>query len=524
MTATEPADPAAGEGREADAVDGSTRPVTALRPRLEFSLQAPRTPVAPGGHASVRLRIRNIDDLPARYRLTLDGIPAAWALFNPLTEQVSPNATCSQVILLHPERHPDFPPGAYTLYLRVEPQRAPQAAREQEFTLQLLPGSGFGMALAQDGDALQLLLHNHGNAPLPLQLGALAPAQAIAPVLPSEPLTLAAGEQRSIPLRPRAGNRPLFGRRRTLEFTVEANSLDEAGFMVALPARLAVVPRLDWRIVPLALALLLALILTLFATQPVTPVILDFHANDTVLARGETLELGWQVSDATSLQLSLDGQPLDLPADAQLTGHSLDTLALAGEVTLLLEARNGELSASQSLTVTIQEPLKVDAFSATPATLLRHVVQTLALRWEVPGAQQVRIDGLAQATNHQVEVDSSSDGVEGLPVLVDGPLTLTLIAADGYGTVLEQTLTIPARAATCTVTQATLPLRADPQADAASLVQLEPERSVEVDGRDPSGAWLHLQVDEVSGWGLLGGLSCADFAPEDLRILRPGLG
>ena len=450
-------------------------------------MQAPRNPVAPGGHASVRLHIRNIDDLPARYRLTLDGIPAGWALFNPLTEQVAPDATCSQVILLHPERHPDFPPGAYTLYLRVEPQRAPQAAREQEFTLQLLPGSGFGMALAQDGDALQLLLHNHGNAPLPLQLGALAPAQAIAPALPPEPLTL-------------------------------------AGFMVALPARLAVVPRLDWRIVPLALALLLALILTLFATQPVTPVILDFHASDTVLARGETLELGWQVSDAASLQLSLDGQPLDLPADAQLTGHSLDTLALAGEVTLQLDARNGELSASQSLTVTIQEPLKVDSFSATPATLLRHVVQTLALRWEVPGAQQVRIDGLAQATNHQVEVDSSSDGVEGLPVLVDGPLTLTLIAADGYGTVLEQTLTIPARAATCTVTQATLPMRADPQADAASLAQLEPERSVEVDGRDPSGAWLHLQVDEVSGWGLLGGLSCADFAPEDLRILRPGLG
>ena len=524
MTATEPDDPAAGERREADAIDGSTRPVAALRPRLEFSLQVPGEPIAPGGHASVRLRIRNIDDMPSRYRLTLDGFPAGWALFNPLTEQVTPGATCSQVILLHPERHPDFPPGPHTLYLRVEPQRAPQAAREQEFTLQLLPGSGFGMALAQDGDALQLLLQNHGNAPLPIQLGALAQAQAVAPALPSEPLTLAAGEQRSIPLRLRTGNRPLFGRRRTLEFTVEANSLDEAGFMVALPARLAIVPWLDWRIVPLAFALLLALILALFATQPVSPVILDFHASNPVLARGETLELDWQVNDATSLQLSLDGQQLELPADAPLTGHSLDTTALAGEVTLQLEARNGELSASKSLTVTVHEPLRIDSFSATPETLLRHVVQTLALRWEVSGAQQVRIDGLAQATNHQVEVDSSSDGVEGLPVLVDGHLTLTLIAADGYGTVLEQTLTIPARAATCTVTQTALPLRADPQADAASLAQPEPERNVEVDGRDPSGAWLHLQVDEISGWGLLEGLSCADFTPEDLRILRPGLG
>ena len=524
MTATEPDDPAAGERREAGSVDGSTRPVAVLRPRLELSLQAPREPVAPGGHASVRLRIRNIDDMPSRYRLTLDGFPAGWALFNPLTEQVAPDATCSQIILLHPERHPGFPPGPHTLYLRVEPQLAPQAAREQEFTLQLLPGSGFGMALAQDGDALQLLLQNHGNAPLPLQLGALAPAQAVAPALPSEPLTLAAGEQRSIPLRLRTGNRPLFGRRRTLEFTVEANSLDEAGFMVALPARLAIVPRLDWRVIPLALALLLALILALLATQPVTPVILDFHASNTVLARGDTLELGWQVQDAASLQLGLNGQLLDLPPDAQLTGHSLDTIALAGEVTLQLHVRNGELSASQSLTVTIHEPLRVDSFSATPETLLRHVVQTLALRWEVSGAQQVRIDGLAQATSHQVEVDSNSDGVEGLPVLVAGPLTLTLIAADGYGTVLEQTLTIPARAATCTVTQASLPLRVDPQADAASLAQLESDLGVEVDGRDPSGAWLQLQVDEISGWSLLEGLSCADFAAEDLRILRPGLG
>lgn len=522
MNATDSDDPAASEGREADVADGSTRPVAALRPHFELSLQSPRAAVAPGGRASLHLRIRNVDDSTARYQLSLDGIPASWVLLDPLTAPVAPGASTTQTVLLHPARHPGFPPGPHLLCLRVEPQYAPQAALEQEFTLQLLPGSGFGMALAQEGNDLQLLLQNQGNAPLSLQLGVLAPTGAAAPTLSPEPITLAAGEQRSIPLRLRAVHRPLLGRSRTLEFTIEAHALDEAGFVVALPAQLLVVPRLNQRVISLALALLLAL--ALFVLRPVTPVILEFYADPPQLLRGDSLELGWQVRDAAALQLSLDGQALARQPEPQQSGYRLETDALAGEVTLQLEARNGDRRASQSLTVLIREPLQVQAFSASPPQLLRHVVQTLTLRWEVPGAQQVRIEGLTQVISGPIEAGSARDGLEGLPVLVAEELTLTLTAMDDAGNVLQRTLTIPAIAATCSVAQAALPLRAEPQADAASLLLLESDSPVEVDGRDPGGDWLQLQAQGVTGWALREGLVCADFEPQDLRILQPGVG
>jgi len=317
---------------------------------------------------------------------------------------------------------------------------------------------------------------------------------------------------------------PLLGRRRTREFTVEVRSLDAAGFTAALPARLTATPRLDWRVIPLALALAVALLPALLAARPVTPVILDFHAGSSALARGVTLELGWQVQDATALQLSLNGEPLEPPPDARQTRLSLDTAELAGEITLLLEARNGDRRVSQSVTVTIHEPLQVEAFSATPATLLRHVLQTLTLRWEVPGAQQVRIDGLAPATNREIAAGGARDGLAALPVLVDGALSLTLTAVDSYGNVLQQALTIPARPATCTVMSTTLGLRTAPRAAAPVLTQPAFGAGVEVDGRDPSGAWLRARTEGVSGWGRREGLRCTGFAPQDLRVLLPGRG
>ena len=507
-------EPAAGEHDAA----GSTRPVAALRPRFQLSLQPPRAPVAPHGLAEVRLRINNDADGPTRYRLRLDGLPAAWVDFDPLTKEVAPGADCTIDLLLRPGLDPAYPPGRVTLRLNVAPEDAPQLAREQTITVELLPGRGFGMA--QDGD--DLVLHNHGNVPLRLQLAIRAPAPATAPTLPPGPLTLAAGEQRRIPLR--VARRPLALRRRARGFTIEARSLDTAGFTIALPAGSSAATRPGRRVLLLTLALAAAILAALFATRPVTPTILAFQTGRTLLPRGEPLVLSWQVRDAAALELSLNGEPLNLQLDARQTGYRLDTRALADEITLQLEARNGGQRAVRSLVVIIHEPLRVASFRASPERLLRHVVQELALRWEVPGAQQVRIEGLAPASNREVGAGSAVDGLEDLPVLVDDALTLTLVAVDNYGNVLRQALTIPADPATCRVSSEPLTLHDDPQADAAEVTQLATGRSVAISGRDPSGAWLRTEVEGVSVWGRREGLRCAGFAPADLRILRPGRG
>lgn len=521
VTDSDAGDTIAGASQDADAGDGSTRPVAALRPLFELALEPPARPVAPGGRSSVRLVIRNDGDAPARYLLSLEGIPESWSRYDSLTAMIAPGASTLHYILLHPGRHPDYPPGEHHLVLRVEPTHAPQAAREQEFTLKLLPGSGFGMALEQDENRLQLLLHNHGNTALPLQLGALAPADVRAPALPAGPLTLAAGELRSLPLRLPAGARPLLGGRRTLEFTIEAHSLNEAGFVLALPARLQVDPHLDWRLIPLLLVLLAALALALLRSPVVTPAILDFRSNSRLLPQGEALVLDWQVQDASTLQLEVNGQWLDLPTLAPPGGYRLETLNLEGELALQLLAGNGERSVSRRLAVTVFEPLQVLDFSATPPNLLRHVAQTLSLRWDVPGAQQLRIDGPEPLARQGLD---ASGALEDLSLQAADDLTLTLVATDIYGNLLERPLVLPAFTPTCTVKNEPLFLYGQPLPDAQSLGQLEAGSQVQVDGRDPDGLWLHLLTDGSGAWAGLEGLECVDFAPEDLRVLEPGRG
>ncbi|MCE2488855.1 MAG: hypothetical protein J4G17_02650 [Anaerolineae bacterium] len=514
-------DTTAGISQDADAGQGPTRPVAALRQLFELALEPPAQAIAPGGRSSVRLVIRNDGDAPARYRLSLDGIPESWARYDSLTATIAPGASTLLYILLHPGRHPQFPPGEHNLVLRVEPTHAPQAAREQEFVLQLLPGSGFGMALDQEGNQLQLLLHNHGNTPLPIQLGALAPADIHAPRLPAGPLTLAAGEQRSLPLRLRAGARPLLGGSRTIEFTIEANSLDEAGFVLALPARLRVSPRLDWRIIPLLLLLLALTVLALVQRQPLVPSILDFNSNNRLLPRGEALVLEYQVQDAATLQLEVNGQLRDLPPEMPTGGYRIETLNLDGDIALLLLAGNGDHSVSQPLVVTVFEPMQVLDFSAAPATLLRHVEQTLSLRWDVRGARQLRIEGPQQLARSDL---AASGALESLSLQTGDALALKLVATDAYGNLLEHRLIVPAFTPTCTVKSDTLDLYGEPQADAQPLAQLEAGSQVAVDGRDPDGLWLHLPTAESGAWVQVDGLDCQGFAPADLRVLEPGRG
>ena len=511
----------AGDSQQAEAGDGATRPVAALRPLFHVDLQPPPRPVAPGGRSTVRLAIRNAGDVPARYRLSLEGIPQHWAIFEQVTPSIAPGAGSEQLILLRPDRHPDFPPGELALILRVEPIHAPQAARELEFPLHLLPGSGFGMALAQIDHSVQLLLHNHGNAPLPLQLGALGPADAAAPKLPAGPLTLAAGEQRSLPLRLGAGSRPLLGRRRVLEFTIEAHSLDDAGFVLALPVRLPVFPLLDWRLLLALLILPGVLLLALYRSLVVTPVIVDFSSNSSSLARGESLELTWQVRDALLLQLGVDGALIDLPADGDRGGYSLDTGDRRGDLALELLAHHGDRVVSRALTVNIHEPFFIEAFVATPPILMRHVRQTLTLDWRVTGAQQLRIDGLPDPGGELAGPGDGSGTLARIVLPVDDALTLTLVAMDGQGAVLERLLTLPALPATCRISDSSLTLYTEPKTDAQALARLEFGGLVEVDGRDADAAWLRLRTDALAAWGQRAGLNCPDFAPEDLRLLQP---
>ena len=168
--------------------------------------------------------------------------------------------------------------------------------------------------------------------------------------------------------------------------------------------------------------------------------------------------------------------------------------------------------------------MQVNAFSAQPPTLLRHVVQPLTLRWDVTGARELRLEGPQPFAGQDLNAIGASGVLEGLALPLAEALTLSLIAVDAGGNVLEETLTLPATAPTCAVLGSSLILRSEPQSDAPSSGQLEGGDSVAVDGRDSTGAWLHLPGEAPDAWAMLDGLDCPDFAPEDLRLLEVGRG
>jgi hypothetical protein len=318
----------------------------------------------------------------------------------------------------------------------------------------------------------------------------------------------------------------MFGKARSYNFDLIAQSQDHARYMVAVSGKLLARPMLPgW--VPLlllgilgfvALVVIVALVLIL-RTPPPQPQFSAFEVNKTTLARGEVLEINWQAVDVENYRVSVNGTPV--AAETDMNQYNVPTDDLSGEVTVLVEGFSRDQSDSRSTTVTIYEPMHVERFTVNPPQLVRYAVQGLNIEWNVPGARTTRVTGIEEFTTVSVESGGPSGNFTDIPGIPRDPIVMTLIAEDEYGNVLESSLTINVISPECTPIGEPVTIYAGPD-PAHQVVGTVPSGvQVIVDARDPSGDWVRVigLTGGISGWVEVSEMVCANtFNVRDLQI------
>lgn len=122
--------------------------------------------------------------------------------------------------------------------------------------------------------------------------------------------------------------------------------------------------------------------------SPPAPRITTFTVTPPQARLGQTVKVEWQVQNASNVQLS--------PFGAVPPSGSRE-FVVRRDTPLLLSARKGDTPSPQDvtskLTVSLRPPL-IQSFSVTPASAVKG--QTVTLRWQVSGANRVRLAPLGE--------------------------------------------------------------------------------------------------------------------------------
>jgi pSer/pThr/pTyr-binding forkhead associated (FHA) protein len=554
------------------AVEEETQRVEVSLPEFNIHVQGPEQGVAPGAHISAQLVITNTSDDIMRYNVEVDGLPAEWVRLDRPTPRVSAQNSAEVLINIKPTRRYDSKPGLYPVSVRVYPQENPEMKLQAEITLQVLPFSGFGMALQNQRlkgkERFRLHLHNQGSSNLPLTVSAtgvdVPPVAVLAGAKPiggkssanlsareharlmtqgarktsdtldfninSAQVTLAPGARQMVQLEARPKRTSMFGAPREHVFDVSVRSGDPSGFLAIQRAYYTETPPLPhWTLYVIAagvLAMMLLIVgglLLVLRQPPPEPVIASMiiQNGSAQIPRGETLSISWQATDVANLSISLNGTPVSSVTDPELNSINLSTENLSGQVVVSLLGTNGDRQASASQTINIYQPMQPEFFAAEPAQMVRYVVQPLVLRWNVPGAVSIRLSGLESFSTTQLQPSFGAEGtisdIVGIP---QNPFSITLIAEDEIGNTLEQSVTIDVVNPECIPAGESVSLRAGPDVAHQVVGTLNPGARVVVDAQDAGRRWLRVQLSGgAAGWGQRTEFACApNFNVDNLQI------
>jgi hypothetical protein len=511
----------------------ATQRIELEAPAYRIDLKGPDQAVSPGAHISAELAITNTSREPERYVVDVTGLPRDWVRIDRHTLEIAPEKSETVVISFKPARRSESTPGDYQAFVTVRPNRDGAAMLNADFVLSVLPYGGFGMALEpleleQDG-RFRLHLHNQGSQPLPLSLEVRNTDDALDAALPTPQVVLSPGQRLLVNGSIIPKRKKLFGDAEQLPFDVVVTSRDAAGFTAAQRGYATVKPALP-RWAPLAIlsgvaTLIVALIAVLFILgnpPPLPPPVLtSFTLSSTAPEQGEPLTVSWQAEHAERLVLTLNGTTIFQSTDDEsANSFIIDTSELSGPIQIGLTLENESGVAGDTQVIDVSTPLRVELFSANPAELVRNVVQTLTVQWNVPGATQTRLTGLETFTTSQIQpsygAEASVSDLVGIPTT---PLTLMLYAEDAEGNTTEELLTLELVDPLCAPSGEAVTLRAEPR-DTAQVIGTVPSGStVVVDAQDETRQWLRVLLPgDLQGWGARSGFRCADnFRVENLR-------
>ena len=501
-------------------------------PAYKIDLKGPSQAVSPGAHISAELAITNTGSDKERYVIDVTGLPRDWVRIDRQIVEIVPGKTETVVINFKPTRRSESAPGNYQAFVTVRPNRDGAPMLNADFVLSVLPYGGFGMALeptelGSDG-RFRLHLHNQGSNGLPLHIAVRDSDGLLDAALPTPQVLLSPGQRLMIQGAVTPRQRKLFGEPVQLPFDVVVTSRDAARFTAAQRAYTSVRPPLP-RWAPVAIlgsvaALIIALlaIILLVNNRPaMPPAITSFTLSSSGPVQGEPLTVQWEAENAERVVLTLNGTTIFQDEGDEITdSFIIDTTELSGPISIGLTVENAGGTDGETQVVDVVRPLRIEQFAVTPSELVRNVVQTLTIQWNVPGATQTRLIGLEAFTTAQIQPSYGADGsigdIVGIP---NTPLTLTLHAEDAQGRAAEQTILVEIVDPFCAPSSEAVTLYAEPRADSQVIGTVPNGSTVIVDAQDETSQWLRVVLaGGLQGWGPRNAFRCADnFRVENLR-------
>lgn len=513
-----------------EAVDETTQRIELQLPAFRIDVINPDIPVSPGAHTTAEIAITNTSEEQCSYIVTTSGMPAEWVRIDRPRLTINPGEMSQVLINFRPMRSPESKPGDYTVTVRVAQRDDADAHLDAQFVVRILAYGGFGMALdarrVSTSERFRLHLHNQGNAVLPLSISGRDAGDKLRFNILVPQVALAPGQRMTVQGEVKPKNPVLFGKPRQHPFDVMVRSNDAARFLVAERGQFVERPALPaWTpfvLVGILGALLIAVVIAgfvLLGRPTPDPRILSFAISSTQVARGEIVNLSWTAQNVSDLSLAVDGTPVLSNADGLSSGVPLNTENLTGSVVLSLTGSNGGEQAVATQTLYVYEPLGEGFFTTTPTQLVRYVVQTLDISWDIPGAVRTRLSGLEAFSNAPVEPSygpqANLTGISGIP---SQPFTLSLTAEDEVGQTRQQTLNIEVVNPECAASRSEVTLHAGPDARHQVVGTVPQGVAVVVDAQDGSGRWLRVQLPGgQSGWGERRQFTCSSlFNPDNL--------
>lgn len=507
-----------------------TQKIVAPEAPFELSVQPPPIAIPPGAHASIDLTITNTSSEKGFYIVDVEGVPRAWVRVDRPRLMLDPEESGQVVLNIKPARRSDTAPGEYPVTIAIREENHPQSGGQVTTHLQILPYSGFGVALERhnmrQGERFRLHVHNQGSAPLPLALSTSEKTPDVQIQWLSAPqVTLAPGQRLVLQGVLRPTKNKLLGQAEIRPFDIVLRSQDPSQFMAVVRGKMQQQPLMPaW--VPAAAgaaliaAVVLAVVLFRALTAPVPNVAL-MEVAATRVPRGETVDITYAVTDVAELSLLVDETPIaELDPNANSTRLGTNNLPDNAVISLLGVNRNRESRLDQFIQVF--DPIEIVSFSAEPPQLVRNVVQELTLSWVLENAAYVQIGGLDAFTT--TVIDSSvrydaQDTLEGVVGIPSDTLTIELYAEDELGNPFVQQYTIDVISPQCTPQDEAVPVRDGPNFLNRQVGTVPADATVVVDARDVTGAWVRVQLGgDLTGWGALDAFTCANtFNPAELR-------
>ena len=485
--------------------------------------------VYPASSSSVEIAISNRSDKEISLALDIEGAPKAWAKLSQSTARLGAAETAYVMLQVAPPRRATLKPGDYPATLVFHAQNGADTSTMMSLLVRLHGFGGLSLAVepAQiiESEPARLFLLNQGNEDLRLALRAWDPSAQLAfdfdqidPI--NRSIQLAAGKRATVSCRVAAQNRSLIGKARAIPFALLAQADNDCAYLAAMPASVLVKPRLSARLVAAAGMIFAAIALALFAmlTRIPPPEISAFSISQAQVARGETVELTWQASEARRYVIEIDRVAIaELDADASF--YTLSTADYADAIEVALIAVAGEATAIEKRLLEVYQPASIMDFSADRQRMVRHVEANLVITWRAEGA--VASD-LRFAPQFDILSEASAqDGttkviLRGLP---ETDFDLILVVEDEIGRQYEERFSIETADPECAPLRR-LPLRAGPDRRFERRGVAQSDVPVLALGSEATREWLLVELaNGETGWGRLSEFTCAGFDPRALTLI-----